>query len=177
MTISDKIVLDEEKEKEEIKITLNKKYLRLFEEICNENDLDLNEALNARLEEAVIDSFNQYHSKCMRKRRTLGWLKGGKGTKRIPGFDTTQIEKILATKETIEEKIAWLKDYRDGLVKTRNSAMAPGLPTVITNPSNFSGSGVTPYMKVVPQAIEAVNSLIRELETEEIVNEKITHKF
>ncbi|NHI93361.1 MAG: hypothetical protein EAX96_12820 [Candidatus Lokiarchaeota archaeon] len=177
MVISEKVVVDKEKEEEIIKIKLNKKYLKLFTEICEENDIELEDALNSRLEDALVDSFNQYHSKCMRKRKNLGWLKGGKDLKRVPGFDTTQVEKILESKKTIPEKIEWLNQYRDGLVRTRQAVFAPGLPTVVTNPGNFSGSGVTPYMKIIPQAIEAINGIIRELEAEEIVNEKVTHKF
>lgn len=177
MVMSEKVVMDKEKEEEVVKIKINKKYLKLFAEICDENEIELEDALNTRIEEAMVDSFNQYHSKCMRKRKNLGWLKGGKGTKRVPGFDTTQVEKILESKKTIPEKIEWLRQYREGLVRTRQGAMAPGLPTVVTNPGNFSGSGVTPYMKIIPQAIEAVNGLIRELEAEEIVNEKVTHKY
>ena len=137
----------------------------------------MEDALNSRIEDAMLDSFNQYHSKCMRKRKNLGWLKGGKGTKRVPGFDTTQVEKILESKKTVPEKIEWLKQYREGLIRTRQGAMAPGLQTMVTNPGNFSGSGITPYMKIIPQAIEVVNDLIRELETEEIVTEKLIHKY
>jgi len=177
MTVTENIVMEEASDEELVSLKINKKYLKLFSEICEENELDMEKALNSRVESALVDSFNTYHSKCMRKRRALGFLKGGCGVKRVPGFDMTQINKILETKETNEEKIEWLKNYREGLVRTRQGVMAPGLNTVVSNPSNFAGSGVTPYMKMVPQAIEAINKVIRELDVEDIVNEKIIHKY
>ncbi len=175
MTVNENILVDENEEV--INVKINKKYLKLFSEICEENEIDVEKALNNKVEDALVDSFNTYHSKCMSKRRALGFLKGGCGVKRIPGFDTTQIEKVLEKKETNEEKVKWLIDYREGLVRSRQGMLAPGLNTVVSDPSNFSGSGVTPYMKMIPQAIEAINQIIRELEAEEIVSEKITHKF
>ena len=175
MTVTENIIVEENEEVLNLKV--NKKYLKLFSEICEENEIDVEKALHDRLESALVDSFNTYHSKCMKKRRALGFLKGGVGVKRVPGFDTTQINKVLETKETNEEKITWLKNYREGLVRTRQGVLAPGINTVVSNPSNFAGSGVTPYMKMVPQAIEAINKIIRELEAEDIVGEKIIHKF
>ena len=177
MTVTENIIMEETSDEELVNVKINKKYLKLFSEICDENELDMEKALNSRVENALVDSFNTYHSKCMRKRRALGFLKGGCGVKRVPGFDTTQIEKVLEKKETNEEKVEWLINYREGLVRTRQGVFAPGLNTVVSNPSNFVGSGVTPYMKMVPQAIEAINKIIRELETEDIVSEKIIHKF
>ena len=111
MVISEKVAVDKEKEEEVVKIKINKKYLKLFAEICDENEIELEDALNSRIEDAMLDSFNQYHSKCMRKRKNLGWLKGGKCTKRVPGFDTYQIEKILNRKKTSPEKITCLKQH------------------------------------------------------------------
>ena len=112
MTVSEQeIMFKASKEEEDLKIKINKKFLNLFKEICEENELDVNKELNSRLENALVDSFNKYHSKCVRKRRSIGFVKGGKHVKRIPGFDPTQIEKILEKKESIEEKIEWLKTY------------------------------------------------------------------
>jgi len=119
MTVSENIITDEASDEEVINVKINKKYLKLFSEICEENEVELEKALNNRVESALVDSFNTYHSKCMSKRRALGFLKGGMGVKRIPGFDPTQINKILEKKETNEEKIEWLKNYREGLIQVQ----------------------------------------------------------
>jgi hypothetical protein len=50
-----------------------------------------------------------------------------------------------------------------------------GLPTTSSRQEQFAG--LTPYMKVYPQAIEEIQKLIRALRAEKIVEDKIIHKF
>ena len=71
MTVTENIIMDEASNEEVINLKINKKYLKLFTEICEENEVDIEKALNNRLESAIVDSFNTYHSKCMRKRIAL----------------------------------------------------------------------------------------------------------
>ncbi len=162
---------------EEIKIRIKKKYLELFKEICKENSLDAEKELNARLETALVDSFSSYSSKCIHEERALKFLKGGKSCQRIPGFDFTQVEKLLSKMDTVEEQIEWLENYLQQLQKTRETIYfnSRGLPTVGNTEDQFAS--ITPYMQVYPQAVQEIQKKIRELEAQKIVKVKVTHKM
>ena len=177
MTVSEEIYDDKNSKIEALKIKINKKYLELFKEICEENGLDFDEELNKRIESALVDSFKTYHSECLYKNRTLRFLKGGKKCERVPGFDLENIKRIISKMDSIDEQIEFLKNYLDGLQKTNETMyFGPrGLPTLTTREEQFTG--LTPYMKVYPQAVIEIQKIIRALEAEKIINEKITHKF
>ncbi|MHA1269481.1 MAG: hypothetical protein ACTSPY_06795 [Candidatus Helarchaeota archaeon] len=177
MAVSKQMYENKKSELEEVEVLVNKKYLELFKEICEEKGLDYDKELKSRIENALFDSFNSYHSECLREDRALGFLKGGKACKRIPGFDLENIKRILSKMDSIDEQIDWLKNYLEGLQKTKEVMYfgPSGLPTTMTKEQQFTG--LTPYMKAVPQAIEEINKIIRALEAEKIVREKITHKF
>ncbi|MHA1649356.1 MAG: hypothetical protein ACTSYB_04100 [Candidatus Helarchaeota archaeon] len=161
-----------------IQLRVKKKYLDLFKEICKENNLKIEDELNARLEEALVDSFSEYSSRCMRQERVLKFLKGGKGHKRIPGFNLEQIEKLLSKMETIDEQIEWLKNYLQQLQQTKHTMYfnSRGLPISMTG-RDEQFTSLTPYMQVYPQAIQEIQKKIRELEAQKIVTAKIIHKM
>lgn len=160
-----------------VNVKVKKKYLELFKEICKENNLDVDNQLTSRLEEALVDSFSTYSSRCMRDERALRHLKGGKGHKRTAGFDMTQIEKFLSKMDTIEEQIEWLENYLKQLQQTRQVMFnSRGLPTTVATPDE-QFTGLTPYMQVYPQAIQEIQKKIRELEAQKIVLTKVVHKM
>ncbi|MHA1229429.1 MAG: hypothetical protein ACTSRP_01670 [Candidatus Helarchaeota archaeon] len=177
MTVSEEILDEHEKNLESIILKLDKKYVELFKEICEERALDFNEELKARVEAALVNAFNSYHSECLRENKALGFLKGGKSCKRIPGFDIEHIRKMLLKMDSIDEQIEFLKNYVEGLQKTKETMyMGPrGLPTTMTREQQHMG--LTPYMKVIPQAIIELQKIIRALEAEKIIKEKLTQKF
>lgn len=160
-----------------VNVKISKKYLELFKEICKENSLDAEHELKVRLEEALVDSFSKYSSRCMAEERALKFLKGGKGHKRTAGFDFQQIEKILDKMDTSEEKIEWLQNYLQQLQKTKETMYfnSRGINTLGTAEEQFTS--LTPYMQVYPQAIEEIQKKILELETQKIVTTKVTHKM
>jgi len=177
MTVSEEVYENEMYEIDLAKLKINKKYLELFKEICEEKNLDFNEELKARIEAALVDSFKSYHSECIHDEKALGFLKGGKAHRRVPGFDIEHIKRMLQKFDTIDEQIEWLKNYVDGLQKTKETIyLSPrGLPTTMTREEH--NMGLVPYMKIVPQAIQDLQKLIRVLEAEKIIQEKITHKY
>ena len=164
-------------EMELVNLKISKKYLELFKEICKENNLDADTELKTRLEEALVDSFSKYSSRCMHEERALKFLKGGKGHKRTAGFDFQQIEKILSKMDTNEEKVEWLQNYLQQLQKTKETMYfnSRGINTLGTTEEQFTS--LTPYMQVYPQAIQDIQKKILELETQKIVTTKITHKM
>jgi len=170
-------ILNENMDTEKVELKIKKKYLDLFKEICHENNLNPDKELLTRLEEALIDSFSKYSSRCMHEEHALKFLKGGKGCKRVPGFDFQQIEKILDKMDTSEEKIEWLQNYLQQLQKTKEMMYfnSRGINTLGTAEEQFTG--LTPYMQVYPQAIEEIQKKIRELETQKIITTKVTHKM
>ncbi|NVM30716.1 MAG: hypothetical protein HWN65_17885 [Candidatus Helarchaeota archaeon] len=159
-----------------INIKIKKKYLELFKEICEENELNAEEELNSRLEQTLVDSFHHYSSKCMHKDRALRFLKGGKSCKRTPGFNLDQIEKLLSKMDSIEDQIEWLKNYLKQLQQTKQTMYSgPGLPTVMTKEEQYTS--LTPYMQAYPQAIDEIRKKIRELEAHQIVEATVVHKM
>ena len=160
-----------------INVEIKKKYLELFKEICEENEIDANKELKARIEAALVDSFNEYSSRCMHEERALKFLKGGKCHKRKPGFDLSQVEKLLAKMDTVEEKIEWLNNYVQQLQQTRQSMYngPRGLPTTMTTEEQYQS--LTPYMLTYPQAIANIKKKIRELEAQQIVEAEVIHKM
>jgi len=160
-----------------INVEIKKKYLELFKEICEENELDAGKELKARVEQALVDSFNKYSSRCMHQDRALKFLKGGKCHKRKPGFDLSQVEKLLAKMDTVEEKVEWLHNYLQQLQQTQHSMYnSPrGLPTTMTRDEQFTS--LTPYMLAYPQAIADIKKKIRELEALKIVEAEVIHKM
>jgi hypothetical protein len=170
-------VLKENMDTEMVELQIKKKYLDLFKEICRENNLNPDKELLTRLEEALIDSFSKYSSRCMHEEHALKFLKGGKGCKRVPGFDFQQIEKILSKMDTLEEQVDWLKNYLQQLQHTRETMYfnSRGLNTLGTAEENFTG--LSPYMQVYPQAIAEVQKKLNELEAEAIVKTQVTHKM
>lgn len=113
----------------------------------------------------------------MHEEHALKFLKGGKGCRRVPGFDFQQIEKILSKMDTQEEQVDWLKNYLQQLQHTRETMYfnSRGLNTLGTAEENFSA--LSPYMQVYPQAIQEVQKKINELEAEAIVKTQATHKM
>jgi hypothetical protein len=160
-----------------INVKISKKYLELFKEICKENNLDAETELKTRLEEALVDSFSKYSSRCMADERALKFLKGGKGHKRTAGFDFQQIEKLLGKMDSVDEQIEWLKNYLSQLQKTKETMYfnSRGLNTLGTAEEQFTS--LTPYMQVYPQAIEEIQKKILELETQKIITTQVTHKM
>ncbi|MHA1649357.1 MAG: hypothetical protein ACTSYB_04105 [Candidatus Helarchaeota archaeon] len=175
---SQQLYIYPEKSFENIEVKIKKKYLKLFKEICEENNLDIKNELNARLEEALIDAFSKYSSRCMHKEKVLKFLKGGKGCKRKPGFDLIQIEKLLLKMETIDEQIEWLKNYLQQLQQTKHTMYfnSRGLPINMTE-RDEQFTSLTPYMQVYPQAIQEIQKKIRELEVKKITTSQIIHKM
>ena len=168
--------LKQESDLEMVNVKIKKKYLKLFKDICEENELDSEKELKAKLEEALVDSFHHYSSKCMHRNRALGFMKGGKSCKRTPGFNFDQIEKILAKMETVDEQIKWLQNYLQQLQQTKRSMYTGrGLPTVMTKEEQYTS--LTPYMQSYPQAIQAIHKKICELEAQKIVETEIVHKM
>ncbi len=176
MASEEKMVL-ESADSELVEIKIKKKYLDLFKEICEENEVDPEKELKSRLEEALVDSFHKYSSKCMHKDRALKFMKGGKTCKRVPGFDFDQIEKLLGKMDTVEEQVKWLKNYLQQLQQTKQTLYfnSRGLPTTMSKEEQFTS--LTPYMQVYPQAIEEIRKKIRELEAQQIVEAEVVHKM
>lgn len=162
---------------ENVNVSVNKKYLDLFKEICEENAIDAEKELETRLEEALVDSFNKYSSKCIHEERALKFMKGGKSCKRVPGFDLSQIEKLLSRMETVEEKVEWLGNYLQQLQQTRQSMFTQPRGINLVGNSQEESASLTPYMKVYPQAIEAIKKKIRQLEAEQIVVAEVVHRM
>lgn len=159
-----------------VSVEVKKKYLELFKEICEENEIDADTELKARLEQALIDSFHHYSSKCIHKDRALRFLKGGKSCKRIPGFNLDQVEKLLSKMDSIDEQIEWLRNYLKQLQQTKQTMYSgPGLSTVMTKEEQYTS--LTPYMQAFPQAIGEIRKKIRELEAQKIVEATIVHKM
>jgi hypothetical protein len=161
-----------------VELKVKKKYLELFKEICDENGLDADEELHARLEEALVDSFSAYSSRCLREERALKFLKGGKGCKRIPGFNFDQVEKLLSKMDTLDEKIDWLNNYLKQLQQTKQTMYSTtrGIP-ISTVSSEEQYTGLTPYIQTYPLAIKEVQKKIRELEAQKIVETNVVHKM
>ncbi|NVM52896.1 MAG: hypothetical protein HWN66_04275 [Candidatus Helarchaeota archaeon] len=160
-----------------INVEVKKKYLELFKEICEENELDAEKELKARLEQALVDSFHHYSSKCMHQDRALRFLKGGKSCKRTPGFNLDQIEKLLSKMDSIDEQIEWLQNYLQQLQQTRHIMYngPRGLPTTMTREEQYTS--LAPYMQAYPQAIEEIRKKIRELEAHKIVEAEVVLKM
>ncbi|HUY01169.1 MAG TPA: hypothetical protein VMV49_16535 [Candidatus Deferrimicrobium sp.] len=161
-----------------LNVKVKKNYLDLFKEICKENKLDVDAELKSRLEEALVDAFSKYSSRCMHRDHALRFLKGGKGHIRKPGFDFTQIEKLLSKMDTVAEQIEWLKNYLQQLQQTRETMYfnSRGLPITMTS-AEEQFTSLTPYMEVYPQAVIEVQKKINELEAQQIVTAKIVHKM
>lgn len=160
-----------------VNVKVKKKFLELFKEICEENELNPDDELNSRVEQALVDSFNKYSSRCMHENRALRFMKGGKSCKRKPGFDLTQIEKLLAKMDTADEKIEWLQNYLQQLQRTNQTMFTGprGLPTTMTAEEQYTS--LTPYMQTFPQAIIDIRKKIRELEAQKIVEATVVHKM
>lgn len=174
---SPETMLQENVDMEMVELKIKKKYLDLFKEICKENNINPDKELISRLEQALIDSFSKYSSRCMHDAHALKFLKGGKGCKRVPGFDFQQIEKILSKMENTEAQVDWLKNYMDQLQHTRETMYfnSRGINTVGTTEEHFAA--LSPYMQVYPQAIEEVQKKINELEATAIVKTQVVHKM
>jgi len=173
---TEEVYVEDSLDSELVEIKVKKKYLELFKEICEENELDSAKEIKNRLEQALIDSFHHYSSKCMHQDRALRFLKGGKSCKRTPGFDINQIEKLLAKMGSINEQIEWLRNYLQQLQQTKQSMYSgPGLPTVMTKEEQYTS--LTPYMQTFPQAIIEIRKKIRELEAQQIVEVEVIHKM
>ncbi|HUY01168.1 MAG TPA: hypothetical protein VMV49_16530 [Candidatus Deferrimicrobium sp.] len=175
---SQEVMENQSADLELIKLKVKKNYLNLFKEICSENELNMEEELNNRLEEALVDAFSKYSSRCMHKQQTLRFLKGGKGHKRTAGFNFEQIEKLLNKMDTVDEQIEWLKNYLQQLQQTRETIYfnSRGLPIMGTSVEE-QFTGLTPYMQVYPQAIQEIQQKIRELDAKKIVTAKVVHKM
>ncbi|MHA1263672.1 MAG: hypothetical protein ACTSRS_00400 [Candidatus Helarchaeota archaeon] len=176
--VTQELVTQKSIESEEVKLKIKKKYLDLFKEICKESKLDFEQELRSRLEDALIDSFSSYSSRCLHEARALRHLKGGKGCKRIPGFNMEQIEKLLSKMETIDDQIEWLENYLKQLQQTKRTMYfnSRGLP-ISTTSAEEQFTGLTPYMQVYPQAIQEIQKKLRELEAQKIVTTKVVHKM
>jgi hypothetical protein len=174
---SPETILQKNVDMEMVELKINKKYLDLFKEICKENNLNPNKELISRLEQALIDSFSKYSSRCMHDAHALKFLKGGKGCQRVPGFDFQQIEKILSKMESPEAQVEWLRNYLEQLQHTRETMYfnSRGLNTLGTTEEQFAG--LSPYMQVYPQAIHEVQKKINELEATTIVKTQAIHKM
>ncbi len=168
--------LEQELDLESVNVEIKKKYLELFKDICEENELDAEKELKARLEQALVDSFNKFHSRTLHQNRALRFLKGGKCHKRKPGFEIAQIEKVLAKMDTVDEKIDWLQNFRRQLQQTKQSMyVGRGLPTVMTKEEQYTS--LTPYIQTYPQAIKEIHKKICELEAQKIVEAEVIHKM
>ena len=163
---------------ENVTITVKKKYLELFTEICEENELNLEKELKARMENALVDSFNAYSSKCMHARQKVKFMKGGKSCKRTPGFSISNVEKMLDKLDSDDAKIEWLNNYVKQLQQTKQTMYnGPNRGLPITGTRQEQYVSLTPYMKVYPVAIQEIKKRIRELEAQKVVQAEITHRM
>ncbi|MHA1356844.1 MAG: hypothetical protein ACTSRC_01910 [Candidatus Helarchaeota archaeon] len=113
----------------------------------------------------------------MHKDNALKFLKGGKCTKRIPGFDLDQIERLLDKMDSIEDQIKWLKTFLQQLIQTKQTIfLGPrGLTTVMSQEEQYTS--LTPYIQAYPLAINEIRKKIRLLEAQQIVSTEVVHKM
>ncbi|MHA1130436.1 MAG: hypothetical protein ACTSQI_04575 [Candidatus Helarchaeota archaeon] len=174
---TEEIQMEDELDSEFVNVAVKKKYLELFREICEENELDPTEELQNRIESALVDSFHHYTSRTLHKDNALKFLKGGKCTKRIPGFDLDQIERLLDKMDSIEDQIKWLKTFLQQLIQTKQTIfLGPrGLTTVMSQEEQYTS--LTPYIQAYPLAINEIRKKIRLLEAQQIVSTEVVHKM
>ncbi|NVM30876.1 MAG: hypothetical protein HWN65_18695 [Candidatus Helarchaeota archaeon] len=119
-----------------------------WQEIYEEEKLDLETELDSEGEEISKESSTGTHEKLALKHK-------------IPGFDFTSIEKILAKMDTFKEKIKWLRNFKTQLQQSQK-AMAMNSWTVANSKSiENQYKSMTPYIQTVSIAIRAIQNRIR----------------
>jgi hypothetical protein len=83
--------------------------------------------------------------------------------RREPGFDMKQVEKVLESFDTLQEKIQWLKAFLTQLQQFHHT-MNSALPTA---PPHCWQRTTIPYTLVYPRAIRAIRLQIAQLEAQE----------
>ncbi len=160
-----------EEEEDEVAIKAKKKYLTLFHEICDENELDPQEELRTTFAKRIHLFLNSSPGRAEENLQYKKCFKHLETNKRIPGFNIHQIEKILRTMSSFKEKIEWLEQYSKQLKQTWYILRSnqPNLPQLHFQDYYRS---LTPYILSYPLAIRSIEKKINQLKAEYNIHKK-----
>lgn len=159
------MVMDEEcieSEEEEVTVKVKAQYLRLFNDICSEENEPSDEKLEHHLEKALAYfCLTQPGRGCRTVQQNDDY-----SLRRFPRADSSQIEKMLDTMPTLEAQLQWLKSFLKQLQQFQQTMCwnSSTLPT--TTGFNYQKS-LTPYILIYPRLVRILRYKIRQLEAKQ----------
>ncbi|MHA1359473.1 MAG: hypothetical protein ACTSQI_14785 [Candidatus Helarchaeota archaeon] len=154
-----------EEEEDKVAIKTKKKYLTLFHEICDEDELDPREELRTTFTKRIHLFLNSFQGRTGANLEYKKCFKHLETTKRIPGFNIHQVEKILRTMSSFKEKIECLEQFNNQLKQTWQILQSNqiNIPQLYFQDNSRS---LTPYILSYPLAIRTIEKKIRQLKAE-----------